>query len=163
MSADDFLMENGVYKYDVTKIPAAHQKCMRDFVTAVYTGSHDVIVIDNTNLTVVDMSPYVSVAFAFDFAPEVVTIRVSDADVEKCAEKLRGDYIFSWKPHPANLVGRFDEGSIRRYIRRTIKTAEKHDCVLEMILKDTNTCEHHPERFDRWTQIAREEVNRVRR
>jgi hypothetical protein len=30
-----------------------------------------------------------------------------------------------------------------------------------MILKDTHTCEHHPERFDRWTKIAREEVNRA--
>jgi hypothetical protein len=29
-----------------------------------------------------------------------------------------------------------------------------------MILKDTHTCEHHPERFDRWARIAREEVER---
>jgi hypothetical protein len=33
--------------------------------------------------------------------------------------------------------------------------------VLDMILKDTHTCEHLPERFDRWTQIAREEVSRI--
>jgi hypothetical protein len=25
-----------------------------------------------------------------------------------------------------------------------------------MVLKDTHTCEHHPERFDHWLQIARE-------
>ena len=30
--------------------------------------------------------------------------------------------------------------------------------ALEMILKDTHTCQYHPERFDRWTQIAREVV-----
>jgi hypothetical protein len=30
-----------------------------------------------------------------------------------------------------------------------------------MILKDTHTCEHRPERFDHWTQIARQEVNRA--
>jgi len=83
------------------------------------------------------------------------------ADVEACAEKLQGDYIFSWKPHPAHLVGRFDGEMIRSYIRRTIEAAQERGCVLEMVLKDTHTCEHHLERFDRWTQIAREEVDRV--
>jgi hypothetical protein len=30
-----------------------------------------------------------------------------------------------------------------------------------MVLKDTHTCDHHPERFNEWTKIAREEVERV--
>jgi len=34
--------------------------------------------------------------------------------------------------------------------------ARRNGCVLEMILKDTHTCENHPERFDQWTRIARE-------
>ena len=29
-----------------------------------------------------------------------------------------------------------------------------------MILKDTHTCENHPERFTRWTEIARQEIDR---
>jgi len=33
-------------------------------------------------------------------------------------------------------------------------------CVLEIILKDSHTCEHQPERFDRWLAIAREEIER---
>ena len=33
------------------------------------------------------------------------------------------------------------------------------DCVLEIVLKDTHTCEHHPERFDDWTRIAREAID----
>jgi len=80
------------------------------------------------------------------------------ADVEICASKLRGQYIFSWKPNPAYLVGDFDADFIRRYIQRTLDAAAAHGCVLEMILKDTHTCEHHPERFDQWTSIARELV-----
>jgi hypothetical protein len=35
---------------------------------------------------------------------------------------------------------------------------QANGCVFEMILKDTHTCEHHPERFDAWTRIAREEM-----
>ncbi len=80
------------------------------------------------------------------------------ADVDQCAAKLKGDYIFSWKPNPSHLVGDFNEAFIRSYIRHTINVAMAHDCVLELVLKDTHTCEHHPERFDRWTQIAREEI-----
>jgi hypothetical protein len=83
------------------------------------------------------------------------------ADVEASAQRLSGNYIFSWKPHPAHLVGGFDEPLIRNYIRHTVEVAQEHGCVLEMILKDTYTCERLPERFDRWTQIAREEVDRV--
>jgi len=32
---------------------------------------------------------------------------------------------------------------------------------VEVILKDTHTCEGHPERFDEWCRIAREEIRRL--
>jgi len=78
------------------------------------------------------------------------------ADVARCAEKLGDRYIFSWKPRPSMLVGEFNEEAVRAYIRRAL--AATRGCVLEIILKDTHTCEGHPERFDRWCRIAREEV-----
>ena len=89
--------------------------------------------------------------------PHLRRISISPwSNVEACAEKLNGDFIFSWKPNPAHLVGRFNDSAVREYIRHTIEAARRNGCVLEMILKDTHTCEHHPERFDRWTQIARQ-------
>jgi hypothetical protein len=91
--------------------------------------------------------------------PHLRRISISPwSKVEICAEKLKGDFIFSWKPNPAQLVGDFNEKTVREYILHTVKAAQRHGCVLEMILKDTHTCEHHPERFDRWTQIAREVI-----
>lgn len=82
------------------------------------------------------------------------------ADVDKFAAGIGNRAIFSWKPQPSHLVGRFDPERIRRYIQHTLDAARAHGCVLEMILKDTHTCEQCPERFDRWTQIARELVER---
>lgn len=79
------------------------------------------------------------------------------ADVEKCAERLGKKAIFSWKPDPAMLIGGLNEDRLRDYIRHTLDVTK--GCVVEMILKDTHTCEHHPERFDRWTEIAREEID----
>jgi len=87
--------------------------------------------------------------------PNLRRISISPwADVDRCAEKLGGDYIYSWKPKPMHLVGDFDEEMLREYIGHTLHAAK--DCVLEMVLKDTHTCENHPERFTRWADIARE-------
>ncbi|MBN2390888.1 MAG: hypothetical protein JXR84_09200, partial [Anaerolineae bacterium] len=89
--------------------------------------------------------------------PHIRRISISPfADVDKCAPQLKGNYIFSWKPNPAHLVGHFDEERIRAYIRHAVAITQEHGCVMEMILKDTHTCAHHPERFDRWLTIARE-------
>ena len=79
--------------------------------------------------------------------------------MDVCAPKLKGDYIFSWKPHPAHLVGEFNQEQIHDYLRHTVELSRQHGNVLEIILTDTHTCEHHPERFDRWTQICREVIN----
>ncbi len=83
------------------------------------------------------------------------------ADVDVAAEGLGPHYIFSWKPKPMHLVGGFDADEVRGYLRATLEVAKRHNCVLEMILKDTHTCENRPERFDMWSRIAREEVQRI--
>ncbi len=94
--------------------------------------------------------------------PGIRRISISPwADARIAAEQLGGDYIFSWKPKPMHLVGDFDEELIRSYLRETIDLGLANNCTLEMILKDTHTCEHHPERFARWSRIAREEVERA--
>lgn len=94
--------------------------------------------------------------------PHIRRISISPfANVDRSAERLKGGYIFSWKPQPMHLVGQFTEERIRAYIRHTLDVAQANGCVLEMILKDTHTCEQQPARFDRWLQIAREEVARA--
>lgn len=89
--------------------------------------------------------------------PNMRRISISPwADVAACAERLGADCILSWKPNPAYLVGDFDPEQIHRYLRDALDAAR--GCVMEVILKDTHTCEHHPERFTAWTQVARELV-----
>ena len=94
--------------------------------------------------------------------PHMRRISISPwACVEPCAEALGGRFIFSWKPQPSHLVGAFDEAVIRGEIRRTLEAADRNGCVLEMVLKDTHTCQNRPERFTDWTRIAREEIGRM--
>ena len=80
-------------------------------------------------------------------------------DVATAAEALQDQYIFSWKPNPAMIVGQFDPEAIRAYIRRTLEIAR--GCVLEIVHKDTFTIEHDPRRLEAWTRVAREEIERL--
>ena len=88
--------------------------------------------------------------------PNIRRISISPwADVEKCADMLKDNYIFSWKPNPSFLANEnFDSDFIRKYIHHTIEAAK--GCVLEIILKDTHTVRNQPEHFTEWTSIVRE-------
>jgi len=83
------------------------------------------------------------------------------ADKRISAEQLGPDYIYCWKPNPAELAAvDFSCERVRQDIRETIEITREHGCVLEVILQDTHTCNNQPWRFDEWTRIAMEEVMR---
>lgn len=75
------------------------------------------------------------------------------ADVEKSAERLKRDFVFSWKPNPAPLAATtWQPDAIRREL---LDFCEKtRGCVTDIIMKDTHTCLGHPERLTEWVQIA---------
>lgn len=75
------------------------------------------------------------------------------ADIGVYARTLGRKFITSWKPDPTRLAGAFDEAAIERELAAGVAAAKR--AVLEIILKDTHTCANHPERFDRWTKLAR--------
>ncbi len=92
--------------------------------------------------------------------PRLRRISISPwCDREIAAESLQDKYVYSWKPNPAHLAAiEFDAEALRRYIRETLEITR--GCVVEMILKDTHTCNNQPGRFDLWAQVAQEEAER---
>lgn len=74
-SADDYFYQNGVYKFDREYLPNAHQACMKKFIT-VCNSTRDVVV-DNTNISLEEMIPYVRVAQAYGYGVIVHTITCS--------------------------------------------------------------------------------------
>jgi hypothetical protein len=83
------------------------------------------------------------------------------ADRKVSAEKLGSGIIYNWKPNPAALAAvEFDADWVRQDIRQTVDLARANGCVLEMVMKDTHTCNRQPWRFDEWTRIAMEEAER---
>ena len=80
VSADQCFVDNdGVYRFDHTKIGEAHQGCFRSFIRLAQQFDVDVVV-DNTNIRLWELSPYVLAGEAHGHAVELVHVR---CDVEK--------------------------------------------------------------------------------
>ncbi len=77
------------------------------------------------------------------------------ADIEKGAESLSGDFVFSLKPRPS-LIGNgiFEEAEIREQMLSAKKACEKHKTPCEFILKDVSTVQNRLDFLDRWNQVA---------
>lgn len=84
-SADHFFLDDaGNYNFDVSQIGKAHAECYRKFLEAVqqYTSPDKykndiVLLVDNTNLSAWEISPYVQVASAYEMPCKIVTIKCS--------------------------------------------------------------------------------------
>lgn len=79
------------------------------------------------------------------------------ADLAKCAEQIRGDYVLSWRPNPTDMVcAGWDETRVRHIIREGLATTL--DCHLVIHLKDIETVQGDPSRLRRWIEIVRREM-----
>ena len=94
--------------------------------------------------------------------PNVRKISMSAwADVEKGAEAIGRDFVFSRKPNPAFVaMTTFDADTIELDLRRTIEVCEANGCPLEITLKDVSTVRHDPRRISRWAAIADRAIGR---
>lgn len=68
VSADHFFEMRGGYRFDPAKLGEAHAQCMLRFVEAMVRGvgrSDEMVIVDNTNTTPIEVAPYYAVAKAF--------------------------------------------------------------------------------------------------
>ena len=80
---------------------------------------------------------------------------VPTADVAKSAELIGEDYVFSWRPNPADVMCcGFNRDKIRRIVREAMEAAK--GCHVDITLKDVQTIEHEPSRLREWVEIVRE-------
>jgi predicted kinase len=87
VSADHYFMKDGQYKFDPSRLSEAHNDCFRKFMEEVFVSNADGIsdvAVDNTNISLMEMAPYVAYARAMDVEVEIVRI---SCDVETCAKR----------------------------------------------------------------------------
>jgi hypothetical protein len=76
------------------------------------------------------------------------------ADVARCAEQIGTDYIFSYRPNPAEMVCcGFDPEHVRTVVRNAMEVSK--GCHVDITLKDIQTVEGQPERLREWVRIVR--------
>jgi hypothetical protein len=81
------------------------------------------------------------------------------ADVAKCAEQIGGDYVLSYRPSPADMVGYgFDPDRIRSILRRDLEACQRNGCPVDVTLKDVETVEGDPDRVRKWVLLTREVI-----
>lgn len=78
-SADHYFLRDGVYQFDPEKIGAAHGVCRTRFSEALEAGV-PVVVVDNTNVTVREIRPYVEAALEAGYQVRIIRM-VCDPEV----------------------------------------------------------------------------------
>jgi hypothetical protein len=88
--------------------------------------------------------------------PHVRKISMSPwVDVEKGAERIGRDFVFSRKPSPAFLAGdAWEPEAVKKDLRNTLERCARHGCPVELILKDISTARYQPQRLWEWADIA---------
>jgi hypothetical protein len=76
-------------------------------------------------------------------------------DVERGAEQIGRDFVFSRKPNPAFVAGNaWNPAMVEEDLRDTIQRCARHGSPLELILKGISTVRGEPQRLWEWADIA---------
>ncbi|MDQ1327503.1 MAG: hypothetical protein QG641_786 [Candidatus Poribacteria bacterium] len=88
--------------------------------------------------------------------PNVRKISMSPwVDVEKGAERIGRDFVFSRKPTPAFLAwDTWRPEAVEQDLRETKEKCNLYGCPFEFILKDISTVHYQPQRLWEWADIA---------
>lgn len=82
-SADHYFQKNNDGKFDAdadyvfdrSKLGKAHGECLHFFTEEIVKNkSHNVIIVDNTNTTSLELAPYVLLSSAYNLPVEIITI-----------------------------------------------------------------------------------------
>jgi hypothetical protein len=80
---------------------------------------------------------------------------------EAMAEHLGADYVYCKKVNPACIATTpIDEAAIRAELRTAFNAAKRHNCRMEVLMRDVLTVACNPENPARWVRLAREEAER---
>lgn len=87
VSADHyFIGPDDVYRFDPTQLSKAHGECFKVFIDAL---RHDVelVIVDNTNTTTIEIAPYMLAASAYCYEAEIVIMNAREHQLEMCAKR----------------------------------------------------------------------------
>jgi hypothetical protein len=76
-------------------------------------------------------------------------------DIEKGADGIGRDFVFSRKPSPAFLsFDTWDPLAVEKDLRTVKDACRRHGCPVEFILKDISTVRYQPQKLWEWADVA---------
>ena len=77
------------------------------------------------------------------------------AKFDVAAENIAGDYVFSGKPHPANVTtGTLQSEKVKQEVLHMIQACKSNNTPCELILKDVSTVSGNPEVLSQWEKLV---------
>lgn len=86
------------------------------------------------------------------------------ADRQSCSDQMGMDYVYSWKPNPSYYINNYTPENtdlMEKYVKETLNIT-KYKNPLEIVLKDTHTCQNDPMRFGAWVKDVRRWIEETR-
>ena len=131
LSTDDFFMDAGEYRFEISKLSEAHTDCLCRFVEACHSDTQ-VVVVDNTNIRTWELMPYYKVAAALGYSIRIISLMPGTLG------DLRAVYERSQHRVPATIVGAAAleyEPFIEELHIKSYKSALSWDKAAALILK----------------------------
>lgn len=83
------------------------------------------------------------------------------ADADMAAEKIGGDYVFSYKSNPAYVAQRnFDPAPVITETERVLKACHRNNTPCEFILKDISSVSNNPDNLTQWVNTVNSVIDR---
>jgi len=77
------------------------------------------------------------------------------ADIDKSAEEMAGDYVFSGKAHPAYVTtGELQTNSVRTQVEKMMQACRRTNTPCEIILKDVSTVSGNAAVLTQWEKLV---------
>lgn len=93
--------------------------------------------------------------------PNLRRIAVSPfANVAKCAEQIKNDYVLSYRPSPADMVSYdFDKSRVRKILSRELNICK--ESYVDITLKDVETVQKDSGRIKKWVAETRSVISEI--
>ncbi|MFV0527132.1 MAG: hypothetical protein ACK5MN_00195 [Lachnospiraceae bacterium] len=85
------------------------------------------------------------------------------ADIQSCSDQIKKQAVYSWKPNPSYFINNYEvdnETFMTGYLKDMLQITR--DNCAELVLKDTHTCHHKPEKYRAWVKLARKCIEETR-
>lgn len=94
--ADDFFMENGEYKFDVSKLKSAHQSCQAHIAARLMSGT-PIIVVSNTFSQKWEMEPYLRMAKDAGYSAQIVECQAEFGSIHNVPKEVVSSMRKRWQ------------------------------------------------------------------